>query len=332
MSMELMQVNQMQEMAKAVAASRLWKCADTPEKALGLMLLCQSEGLHPMTAVRRYDLIQGTPTLKSEAQLAEFYKRGGVVKWIKRDETECHAKFSHPKHCPDGVEIRWTIEMAKKANLTGKDNWKNYPRQMLSARVQAEGVQVVDPGAGLGMLTPEEAMDVNNGLADYAADAAASLTGQDRQELSELPEVTLTDAEAKKARAELNQALLKCASVHEFRDACLTFQNKYTKGIWVKQTAHSKSYADNGNLTPETFALLAKDHQNRVEADAFRQSPEGQHQWRQDLEKCTPEGFATFQESYNQNEFRQIQENSDALSVRGRELGIEEYLIEGDPA
>lgn len=326
MANEMVQFSAMQEMAKVVAASRLWKTVDSPEKAMGLMLLCQSEGLHPMTAVRRYDLIQGTPTLKSEAQLAEFYSRGGVVKWIKRDDQVCRAKFSHPKHCPDGVEIEWTMEQARKAGLASKENWIKYPRQMLSARVQAEGVQVVDPGAGLGMLTPEEAIDVQNGIADTAADYSAMLTGQPLQEMDSMPEIKLDEKEFKKARAELNQGLLACKTVAELRAYCVTFEAKYSKGIWVALTGGGKSYNVDGNLKPETFALLASDHQERVHRDDFAKGAEGQHQWRQDLAKCSLEGFAQFQESYNHNDFRKTQENSDALSERGRDLGIEEYM------
>ena len=126
MGTEIVSFESLQNMANAVAKSKLWKTVDTPEKAMALMMLCQSEGLHPMTAVRRYDIIQGTPTLKAEAQLAEFYARGGSVKWIQRTAEVCEAKFSHPKNCPDGVVIKWTLEDARRAGLLNKDNWKNY--------------------------------------------------------------------------------------------------------------------------------------------------------------------------------------------------------------
>lgn len=319
MGTELVTFEAMQSMSKAVAASRLWKTVDTPEKALALMLLCQSEGLHPMTAVRRYDLIQGTPALKSEAQLAEFYKRGGAVVWMQRTAEVCEAKFSHPKHCPDGVIIKWTIEDARKAGLANKENWKNYPRQMLSARVQAEGVQVVDPGAGLGMLTPEEAIDVQSNLADMAAASAQQLTGEKYESMEALPEVTLDGAELKKARAELNRQLLACETTEQFRAAAKAFQEKYTKGIWVKLTGHKPE---------ETFSVLAQTHQERVQANDFRKSPAGLAKWREEVMAASESVFRNYQEQYIQNEFLQTQENSDALSMRGRELGLDEYAAD----
>ncbi len=322
METEMIPFDAMNQMATAVAKSGLWKSAAKPEQALALMLLCQSEGLHPMTAVRRYDLIQGTPTLKSEAQLAEFYKRGGCVKWIKRDETECRAKFSHPKHCPDGVEIHWTIEMAKKANLTGKDNWKNYPRQMLSARVQAEGVQVVDPGAGLGMLLSEEAIDVQNGWANLASEQSAQLTGEERQEIQSLPEVTLTPAEAKKARADLNRELQACGTVPLFRMACKAFQDQYTKGIWVKETGHDKSYEIEGGFQKETFALLAMHHESRVKRDEELASPEGVQRWIDFVEKSDLAGLTLRVREYHSQERLQNEECLGAIHERALQLGL----------
>jgi hypothetical protein len=269
-----------------------------------------------MTAVRRYDLIQGTPTLKSEAQLAEFYKRGGVVKWMQRTAEVCEAKFSHPKHCPDGVVIKWTITDAKQAGLLGKDNWRNYPRQMLSARVQAEGVQVVDPGAGLGMMTPEEAIDVQNVEANRSVEVSAALTGEATEELPALPDIDMTAPEAKKARAELNKMLQACTKQSEFRDACKAFQAKYSKGIWVKLTGHKPE---------ETFSVLAQVHQDRVVRDDMDISPEGQARWRETVSRASAERFPYFQEQYVHTPELQTQDNSDALTARGRELGLDEY-------
>jgi hypothetical protein len=54
----------------------------------------------------------------------------------------------------------WTFEQAQKAGLTGKDNWKNYPRAMLRARCIAEGVRAVYPAAIGGLMVSEEAQDM----------------------------------------------------------------------------------------------------------------------------------------------------------------------------
>jgi hypothetical protein len=321
MGTEVATIDSMQTMANAVAKSKLWKTVDTPEKALALMLLCQSEGLHPMTAVRRYDLIQGTPTMKSEAQLAEFYQRGGAVVWMQRTAEVCEAKFLHPRHCPDGVIIKWTMEDARRAGLTNKDNWKHYPRQMLAARVISEGVQTVDPGAGLGMLTPEEAIDVRNHQMDAAADISANLTGEPRQEVVAAPMPEREDKEWKRLRADLNKALQACKSSEEFREACLKFQRLYTPAIWVERTRHNDM---------ETFAMLAQEHQTRLTSEEHFVSPEGMKEWRAKLEVCNSESeFRQFEATLNAYpEYKDNQECNDALAQKARELGIEEYMID----
>tara|TARA_R100000995_G_scaffold83974_1_gene61313 strand:+ start:59 stop:712 length:654 start_codon:yes stop_codon:yes gene_type:complete len=46
--------------------------------------------------------------------------------------------------------------------LTDNQNWRNYPRQMLTARVISEGVRTVFPGVIAGMYAPEEVQDFDD--------------------------------------------------------------------------------------------------------------------------------------------------------------------------
>ena len=132
----------------------------TKEQALTLMALCQSEGLHPATAMRDYHIIQNRPAMKADAMLARFQKAGGVVKWVEYTDAKVAGEFSHPQSSPHPVRIEWTIEQAKRIGLAGKDNWKNYPRAMLRARVISEGVRTVYPGIAPGIYTVEEVRDM----------------------------------------------------------------------------------------------------------------------------------------------------------------------------
>ena len=130
----------------------------TPEQAIALMLVAQAEGRNPFEAARDYHIIQGRPALKADSILARFQQAGGSVRWIELSDTKAVAEFSHPQG--GKVTIDWDIERAKRAGLIGKDNWKNYPRQMLRARVISEGVRTIYPGVCVGTYTVEEVQDM----------------------------------------------------------------------------------------------------------------------------------------------------------------------------
>jgi hypothetical protein len=150
-------ISDMQIMAKAVAASKLFGVANV-EQAMALMLIAQAEGMHPAIAARDYHIINGKPSLKADAMLARFLQAGGTVDWISYTDTKASAKFSHPKG--GSVEVEWDMERAKKAQLGSNGMWTKYPRQMLRARVISEGIRTVYPNANSGFFTPEETQDM----------------------------------------------------------------------------------------------------------------------------------------------------------------------------
>lgn len=73
------------------------------------------------------------------------------------DET-AEITLTHP--AGGSARIQWTIEMAKKAGLAGKDNWKSHPRSMLLRRAQAEAVRAVAPFILEGLPTEDEAVEI----------------------------------------------------------------------------------------------------------------------------------------------------------------------------
>lgn len=152
----LVPVQDIERMAVAVAKSGLFGIK-TPEQGVALMLIAQAEGLHPAIAARDYHIIQGRPALKADAMLARFQAAGGKVNWDVLSDTEVTGTFSHPSG--GSATITWTMEMAKKAKLTGKDNWATYPRAMLRSRVTSEGIRTVFPGCVVGTYTDEETED-----------------------------------------------------------------------------------------------------------------------------------------------------------------------------
>lgn len=159
MTNALVPMNDIEKMGSAIAKSGLFGMK-TPEQAIALMLIAQAEGMHPAIAARDYHVIQGRPALKADAMLARFQAAGGKVEWKVYTDAEVTGIFSHP--AGGSVTLTWTLEQAKKIGLANKDNWRNYPRAMLRARVISEGIRTVYPGCVVGVYTPEEVSDFDD--------------------------------------------------------------------------------------------------------------------------------------------------------------------------
>jgi hypothetical protein len=146
---------EMRQMAETVAKSRLFPM--DANQILTLMMLSESEGIHPMRAMMTYDLIPGRPpSLKASVMLGRFQDAGGVVEWVETTNEVAEAIFSHPKSCPAGVRVRYTIDDAKMAALAGKDNWRKNPSDMLVARVITRGIRRALPGVIIGLYDADE--------------------------------------------------------------------------------------------------------------------------------------------------------------------------------
>ena len=145
-----------QQMAEVAATSKMFGFKNQQE-AMAIMLLCQAENLHPAVAMRDYHVIQGRPALKADAMLARFQQAGGQVNWKVYTDEQVTGVFSHPSG--GTLEVTWTLNQAKSIGIANKDNWRNYPRAMLRARVLSEGIRSVYPGCVVGVYTPEEVAD-----------------------------------------------------------------------------------------------------------------------------------------------------------------------------
>ena len=152
----LVPFTEVQQMAEVAAGSKMFGFKN-PQEAMAIMLLCQAENLHPAVAMRDYHVIQGRPALKADAMLARFQQAGGSVNWKDYTDEKVTGVFSHP--AGGTLEVSWTLAKAKAIGIANKDNWRNYPRAMLRARVASEGIRSVYPGCVVGVYTPEEVQD-----------------------------------------------------------------------------------------------------------------------------------------------------------------------------
>ena len=180
-------ITDIQTMAEVAAGSKMFGFKN-PQEAMAIMLLCQAENLHPATAMRDYHVIQGRPALKADAMLARFQQSGGAVKWEVYTNEEVAGTFSHPNG--GSLTVSWTLAQAKSIGIANKDNWRNYPRAMLRARVISEGIRSVYPGAVVGVYTPEEVQDFEPPRNSVPVDMGAVQRVEDAIEASSAPQGT----------------------------------------------------------------------------------------------------------------------------------------------
>lgn len=134
-------------------------------QGLVLAMTCVMEGKTPIEFNETYHLIQGRPSMRADAMLANLLKLGGTYRIITRDEHGASAEFKFR-------DASYTSSMSWKEAQTepyifekdGKNHKRNWatPRarmQTMWARVVSDGVRVVCPLANKGSYTPEENMD-----------------------------------------------------------------------------------------------------------------------------------------------------------------------------
>lgn len=96
----------MERMAKYTADSKLFGIT-SPAQAMCLFAICTSEGINYISALRRYHIIEGRPSMRADAMLAEFLKAGGGVIWhIRTDQMVAATWFADTKKIDDAARAR----------------------------------------------------------------------------------------------------------------------------------------------------------------------------------------------------------------------------------
>lgn len=148
------------KMAEVFFTAKMYKLK-TPEQALGMMLLAQAEGLHPVTALMRYHVMEdGRPAKKAEVVLADFQDLGGKCEWISdaADRNEQKAKWTYGTVTQT---IGFTMGEAMAAGYVKQgSNWVKDPAAQLRARAITRAVRMLCPRALGGLSTPQELADV----------------------------------------------------------------------------------------------------------------------------------------------------------------------------
>ena len=338
---EIIPFNDLQSMARAVAAGGMFPSVKSPEQAITLMLLAQAENLHPMNALRRFHIIDGKPSMRADTMLASYRAKGGRAIWVtKADDTG--KQVARWTYDGNDLEIGYTIDEARKAGYVRQgSNWTKDPASQLRARAITRAVRMLCPEVVVGIYTPEELEDVANTsgapikpmpAATTEATVLESKVGTGPAQAPAAPATAVnspatsmaqaaTPGEAPEAfqgrmkhiRAKLNAELQLCKDEDGFKAARKGLRAAHGDTIENMLTFHS------GN---ETFRDLMTDHWKRISGDnqvkAWRAAVENA----QDMRDIDPLMGAYLDPK---NECLRTTENKESAGQQGRGPGASRF-------
>lgn len=172
----LRDMDQMWRFATAVSKSGLApKGIQTPEAIFTAVQMGLEIGLTPMAALQNIAVINGRPSVWGDALLAVIKGSGELTEFQEWFEQDGKKIRGNPTQYTDSTtawcfcrrgdslptEVSFSVADAKRGHLWGKEGpWSTYPFRMLRMRARAFAMRDLFPDKLRGILTTEEARDV----------------------------------------------------------------------------------------------------------------------------------------------------------------------------
>lgn len=156
-------------------------------------------GLGDLESLRSIYIVDGRPTFSADLMARQVRKRGHSISGDFTDEQA--TAVGKRKDNGDTMTVTWTMDMAKRAGLAGKQNWKNYPEAMLWARAVSQLCRMLFGDCLSGVVYTreelEDAVDEFGGPLDNLppVDPAAFAEVEPQPELEAAPGPEPEDAE-----------------------------------------------------------------------------------------------------------------------------------------
>lgn len=138
------------ELGKVFAESGVFPDIKSAAQGYIKILAGKELGLSPMQSLNSFFFVAGRLGIISQA-MAALVKKSGKYDYriISHTDQECEIEFSKISEDKEIIigKSKFDIKMAAKAGIVNKDNWKNYPMNMLFARSLMNGVRWYCPDA-----------------------------------------------------------------------------------------------------------------------------------------------------------------------------------------
>jgi hypothetical protein len=208
-------LNQAVQMSKILAQSGLLgKVEPKAEAVMFLMARGRELGFSTAQSIAAFNIIDGVPSLKAQAQVALCKKRRDVceyLRWVGGDATMSTWETKRVGD-PEATSFTYTIEDARLMGLLkppaggGEGSWQKQPATMLRWRSATAIIAIVYPDLVLGLHDPDEirevaqsegrgAPDMSITIIDHnAVDATVERAGEIFADEPELDDDDATDA------------------------------------------------------------------------------------------------------------------------------------------
>jgi hypothetical protein len=130
-----------------------------PAEIAACILTGREVGIGPMESLSKIHVIDGRPAMSAELMRSLVMRDGHEITYPTLTDDKVTAKGKRAGS-DTWTEVTWTMKDAQRIGVSGRDTWKKYPRQMLSARATSELCRLLFPDALGGIsYTPEELGD-----------------------------------------------------------------------------------------------------------------------------------------------------------------------------
>jgi len=139
-----------------VASRLLPRALNSPEAAFTVIMAGRELGLTAMQSLRSLHVIEGRPVMSADLMMALCLRSPVCEHFRLITSTDVIATYEAKRRGQEPVRLSFTIEQAKAAKLTGKDNWIKFAAAMLRARCVAALARIVFADLMLGVYETDE--------------------------------------------------------------------------------------------------------------------------------------------------------------------------------
>jgi hypothetical protein len=130
-----------------------------PAETAACILAGREIGIGPMESLQKIHVVDGRPTMSAELMRSLVLRAGHEIRFATLTDDTVIAE-GRRAGSETWTSVKWTIKDATRIGLASKQVWKQYPRQMLSARATSELCRLLFPDALGGIsYTPEDIDD-----------------------------------------------------------------------------------------------------------------------------------------------------------------------------